>query len=74
MLFEFKKWGNGSSCYEVIFKSDYYPLSKTFKYKSLGLIQKQGTKWVALHDGNQVAKTRQALAEDLKKQWEATLK
>ena len=26
----------------------------------------------ALHDGNQVAKTRQALAEDLKKQWEAT--
>jgi hypothetical protein len=64
-MFEFKKWGNGSSCYDVIVKTSYNPLSKTFKYKSLGMVEKQGKEWVTFTKPQMKAKTRKELAEKM---------
>lgn len=66
-MFEYKKWGNGSSFYEVIVKTDYNPVSKMFRYKSLGMVQKQGKEWIA--QGTELkAASRKELAERMLEQ------
>lgn len=66
-MFEYKKWGNGSSFYEVIVKTDYNPISKMFRYKSLGMVQKQGKEWIAQGTGLKAA-SRKELAERMLEQ------
>jgi hypothetical protein len=66
MMYEFKKWGNGDSYYEVILKTSYNPLSKTFDYKSLGMVEKRGNKWVAVRKEHIIGKTRKEVADMLK--------
>lgn len=66
-MFEYKKWGNGSSFYEVIVKTDYNPVSKMFRYKSLGMVQKQGKEWIAQGTGLKAA-SRKELAERMLEQ------
>lgn len=64
-MFEYRKWGNGSSYYEVILKTSYSPLTKRFSYKSIGMVEKQGKKWVAVGKEFLVAKTRKEVSEML---------
>lgn len=60
MRFEYKKWGSGN--YEVIWLYDYNPISRTFRTKSIGMVEKQGRKWAATKSGLE-APTRKELAE-----------
>lgn len=64
-MFEYRKWGTGSSCYEVIVKTSYNPITKLFSHKSIGMVEKRGNTWVALRKEHLVAKTRKELAEIL---------
>jgi len=64
-MYEFKKWGNGSSFYEVFLKTSYSPLTKRFSYKSIGMVEKQGNKWVAVGKENLVGKTRKEVSDML---------
>lgn len=64
-MYEFRKWGTGSSCYEVILKTSYSPLTKRFSYQSIGMVQKQGNQWVVLGKEHLVGKTRKAVADIL---------
>jgi hypothetical protein len=64
-MYEFKKWGNGSSCYEVLLLSDYNTITKTYRYTSLGLVKKEGSKWVAVGKEKIVGKSRNEVADML---------
>lgn len=69
-MFEYRKWGTGSSFYEVFLKASYSPLTKRFSYKSIGMVEKKGNKWVAFRNEHLVGKTRKEVAEMLLKQSE----
>lgn len=66
-MFEFKKWGNGSSCYEVILKHDYNTITKQFRYKSLGIVKKDGAVWTVIGNESITGTTRNEVAEKLVK-------
>ena len=65
-MYEFKKWGNGSSFYEVILKTNYDSRTKRFDYKSIGMVEKKGNKWVVVGKENLIGKTRKEVADMLK--------
>lgn len=61
MRFEFRKWGKG--IYEVIWLYDYNPVAKMFRRQSVGMVEKQGSKWAAMKNESLQAPTRKELAE-----------
>ena len=61
MRFEYRNWGN--SIYEVIWLYDYNPIAKMFLRQSIGMVEKQGSKWAAMNDASLQAGTRKELSE-----------
>jgi hypothetical protein len=64
-MYEFRKWGTGSSCYEVILKTSYCRITKRYSYKSIGMVKKEGNKWVVIGQEHLTGKTRKAVADIL---------
>jgi hypothetical protein len=64
-MYEFRKWGTGSSFYEVILKTSYCRITKRFSYKSIGMVEKKGNKWVVVGKEHLTGKTRKAVADIL---------
>ena len=66
MIFEYKKWGNGSSCYSAYLAVYYDVLTERYDFKSIGLVQKEGSKWVGKSDlGKVEGTTRKEVSEKL---------
>lgn len=66
MIFEFRKWGRGSSCYSAYVATYYNPLAERFDFKSIGLVEKKGSRWFGESDlGKVEGATRKEVCEKL---------
>lgn len=67
-MFEYRKYGNGSQCYEVFVGESYNEITKIVSYKSLGFVQKIGKQWEGLYSNKGITgKTRKEIAAKLAK-------
>lgn len=64
-MYEYRKWGTGSSCYEVSLKTNYCRLTKRYSYKYIGMVEKEGNKWVVIGKDHLTGKTRKEVSDIL---------
>lgn len=72
--FSFRKYGNGSSVYEVFIMTKYNDIAKVAYYDVLGFVEKVNGEWVTESYGGLKAKSRKMLVEKMEKSFRDKMK